>query len=209
MVKRKKLTPEGIVREAIQLLDKQGYKNFSMRRLANYCGVDPMALYYHIPNRAALIGLVVEEVVGKCELPAAGLAWQEAVRQVCRGFRKVAHEHPGVIQVYDEFEDWIPGEHRLIEALHVAFESGGFDKQGIVRGSRLVLAYTENFCAWELDEWLDPYTPEMRHELLDSLEQGDYPVTMTLIDETTDVDCDTEFEFGLDVLIQGLEVRLT
>lgn len=208
MVKRKKLTPKIIVKAAIKLLDREGFKRFSMRRLGSYLDVDPMAIYYHIPNRAALISLVVEKVVGKCELPEPGLPWQEAVRAICRGFRQMAHEHPGVIQVYDEFDDWSQGEHRLMEALHIALESGGFSEQANTRSARMLMAYTENFCAWELDEWLDPYTPEMRHELLDSLEQGDYPVTLRLIDEVTNVDVDVEFEFGLDVLIHGLEGRL-
>ena len=45
----------------------------------------------------------------------------------------------------------------------------------------------------------------MRRELIDSLAQGDFVVTNQLIDEVANVDPDAEFEFGLEVIVRGLE----
>ena len=205
MSKRKTLSAERIVAVAIDMLDREGPRNFSMRKLAGKFGVDPMAIYYHIPNRAALMYRVVDQVIGQCELPQELATWQETCKTVCAGFRQLAHRHPGVIQVFDEFEDWVPGEHRISEALHGALRSAGFDARGTVRAARLLLAYTENFCTWELGDWIAPYTPEMRSELSDSLAQGEFPLTTELIEEIVDIDPDAEFEFGLEVIIRGLE----
>ena len=205
MTKKSNLNAERIVAAAIELLDREGHRNFSMRKLASQFGVDPMAIYYHIPNRAALMYQVVERVVGECELPNEMASWQDTCRAICVGFRRLAHRHPGVIQVFDDFEDWIPGEHRIFEALHRALRSGEFDDRKTVRAARLLFAYTENFCAWELNDWIAPFTPEMRSELGDSLAQGDFPMTTQLVDEIVDVDADAEFDFGLAVMIRGLE----
>ncbi len=205
MAERPNLTPQRIVTAAIELLDREGLKNFSMRKLAAQFGVDPMAIYYHIPNRAALMRSVVDEVINKCELPEGLASWQETCRAICHAFRRLAHQHPGVIQVFDNFEDWVPGEHRLSEALHAALGSAGFNSKATVRAARLLLAYTENFCSWELTDWITPYTPEMHSELADSLAQGDFPLTTKLIGEMVDIDPDAEFEFGLNVIILGLD----
>jgi AcrR family transcriptional regulator len=209
VAKRPSLAPDIIVSTAIELLNNGGHKTFSMRKLAAQFGVDPMAIYYHIPNRAALMYRVVDTVVSQCELPEDLSSWQDASRETCRAFRRLAHRNPGVIQVFDEFDDWIPSEHRIAEALHVALLSAGFDARMTVRGARLLLAFTENFCSWELTDWIEPYTPEMRSELTDSLAQGDFPVTTQLLDEIVDVDPDIEFEFGLEIIIQGLESHRT
>jgi AcrR family transcriptional regulator len=208
MSERPSLSPERIVTTAIELLDREGPQKFSMRKLAAEFGVDPMAIYYHIPNRAALMYRVVDTVVGRCDLPVEAANWQETCRGICNAFRRLAHRHPGVVQVFDNFDDWIPGEHRITEALHAAFDAAGFTPRETVRSARLLLAYSENFCAWELTDWITPFTPEMRLRLDDSLAEGDYPVTMQLIDEVTNVDADAEFAFGLEVLIRGLETTL-
>ena len=63
-----------IVRAAIALIDADGIDSFSMRRLASAMGVDPMTLYHHLPNRAALLDAVVDELWSSIELgePAPG-----------------------------------------------------------------------------------------------------------------------------------------
>lgn len=207
MANKSNLNAERIVAAAIELLDREGHRNFSMRKLAGQFGVDPMAIYYHVPNRAALMYQVVNRVVSECELPDEITTWQDSCKAICAGFRQLAHRHPGVIQVFDEFEDWIPGEHRISEALHRALQTGGFDDRETVRAARLLFAYSENFCAWELNDWIAPFTPEMRSELVDSLAQGDFPLTTKLVDQIVDIDTDAEFEFGLAVMIRGLEAE--
>ena len=47
------LTRERILDAALRLVDEQGMAALSMRRLAAELGVDPMALYHHLPGKAA------------------------------------------------------------------------------------------------------------------------------------------------------------
>jgi TetR/AcrR family tetracycline transcriptional repressor len=208
MVKRKRLTPEGIIIAAIELLGRDGKKRFSMRRLAAYLGVDPMAIYYHIPNRATLIFQIVDSVISKCELPQEALSWQVEVKEICAGFRRMAHQHPEVIQIYAEFHDWAPGDLRLSEAMHSALKVGGFEKLAITKAARLLRAYTENFCYWELNGWIEPLDSESRLKFTENLNQGEYPVTTDLLENLVNIDPEAEFNFGLSVLIAGLEGQL-
>lgn len=208
MNERPGLTKERIVDGAIALLDRDGYANFSMRKLAAYFDVDPMAVYYHVPNRAALVSCVVEAVLSTCELPAGRATWQDTVRAVCSGFRDLGHRHPRVMQVYDEYRGWVPSEHRISEVLHSALLSAGFPEDETAKSTRMLISFMENFTANELADWIGPFTPEMRSEFTDSLTQGDFPHTTQLLGYILDVKADEEFVFGLDVLIRGLESKL-
>ncbi len=207
MSQRGTLSRERIVEAAIAMLDQGGKAHFSMRKLAGAMGVDPMALYHHVPNRQALMNGVVDQVIGECDLPQPNGSWQEQVRAICHAFRDLGHRHPGVYLVYATFEEWVLNEHRLNEAMYAALRSGGFSSQAMVRAARMLLAYTENFTCWELTDWMAPYSPEERAKLIESLSEGDFPLTTELVDEIADVDADAEFAYGLDVVIRGLEAE--
>ena len=207
MSQRGTLSRERIVDAAIEMLDRGGKSHFSMRKLAGAMGVDPMALYHHVPNRAALMHGAVDTVVGECELPEPNGSWQEQVRAICHAFRQLGHRHPGVFLVFATFEDWVPSEHRLGEAMYAALKSGGFPPQATVRAARMLLAYTENFACWELTDWIMPYSADERAKLIESLSEGDFPLTSGLVDQIADVDPDAEFAYGLDVVIRGLETE--
>lgn len=64
------LTRERIVRTALGLVDRDGPKALSMRRLGAALGVDPMAVYHHLPNKEALLDAIVEAVMGEIDLTA-------------------------------------------------------------------------------------------------------------------------------------------
>ncbi|HET6450954.1 MAG TPA: TetR family transcriptional regulator, partial [Spirochaetia bacterium] len=61
------LTRQRIVAAALQIVDAEGLAALSMRRLGASLGVDPMAVYYHLPNKAALYDAIVEAVMAEAE----------------------------------------------------------------------------------------------------------------------------------------------
>ena len=89
------------------------------------------------------------------------------------------------------------------EVLHATLLKAGFFR-GKVRPSaaRVLLAYTEVVAVDEVSGWLGP---EDRDILIKSLNNGPYPTLLKLVDEITSVDPDSEFEFGLNVIVGGLE----
>ena len=56
------LTRARIVGVALSLVDEDGIGALSMRRLAGELGVDPMAIYHHVPNKRALLSALISEV---------------------------------------------------------------------------------------------------------------------------------------------------
>jgi AcrR family transcriptional regulator len=63
------LDREVVVRAAVDLADGGGLDRVSMRRLVQHLGVTPMAIYYHVPGKDALIDLVVDESLCVVTIP--------------------------------------------------------------------------------------------------------------------------------------------
>ena len=62
------LSRERIVETALALVDAEGIDALSMRRLGAELGVDPMAIYYYVPNKATLLDAIVEAVMSEIDL---------------------------------------------------------------------------------------------------------------------------------------------
>lgn len=77
---------EAIVDVACALVAEHGLAALSMRRLGDALGVDPMAVYHHVPNKRALLSLVTERVVGGLPVPAVDRPWDERVRAWALGY---------------------------------------------------------------------------------------------------------------------------
>ena len=64
------LTAARIARAGLEVADEQGASGFSMRLVAERLGVTPMALYHHVDDKAALVALLVDEVIAETPLPS-------------------------------------------------------------------------------------------------------------------------------------------
>lgn len=202
MPPRAKLSKQQITDVAMRMLDTGGAAGFSMRKLAQALEVDPMAVYHHHASKSALIFAVLDAMMRQCEVPPPSGDWQRDIRALCQGLRRLAHRHPGCFRIYETYEDWLPAEHRLHEALHATLLGADFAPREAVRAARLLLAYTETFAVDEVSGWLDPEDVE---HLRGSLACGPYPTLMHLLEEIGHTDPDAEFAFGLDVILRGLE----
>jgi TetR/AcrR family tetracycline transcriptional repressor len=60
------LTMETIVDEAIRLLNEEGLDGVSLRKLAARLGVKAPSLYWHFPDKAALMSALMERIFNGC-----------------------------------------------------------------------------------------------------------------------------------------------
>ena len=85
-----------IVAEAVALLDAEGLENVTLRKLAARLGVQAPTLYWHLPNKAALITAIAEEIL--TPLPATPIGdadrWQDWLIGLATGLRRALLAHP-------------------------------------------------------------------------------------------------------------------
>jgi AcrR family transcriptional regulator len=205
MTARPKLTPDMIVETALNMLNAEGEKSFSMRKLASELQVDPMAIYHHHANKSALLHAVMEAMMARCAVPNPSGDWRQDIHALCSGIRQLAQDNPGAFRVFETYEHWLTAEHRLQDAILLTLTRAGFDDVTAVRGMRVLLVYTEAFAVDEISGWLDP---EELDGLADRLDAESYPTMNRLADAVTTIEPDAEFAFGLTVLLDGLETAL-
>jgi AcrR family transcriptional regulator len=86
-----------IVRAAIAIADADGMEAVTMRRVAERLNTGPMSLYRYVPDKDALVSMMVDEVIGESgargsdELPAH---WRDALRLVAESIWDVCQAHP-------------------------------------------------------------------------------------------------------------------
>lgn len=76
-----------VVAHAIAVLDEYGLESLTMRRLAAELGVQPSALYHHVPNKQTLLAAVADEILARGRRPHRAQAWDSRVIELCTELR--------------------------------------------------------------------------------------------------------------------------
>jgi TetR/AcrR family tetracycline transcriptional repressor len=203
------LTRERIVEAALSLVDEQGMEALSMRRLAKELGVDPMAIYHHVPNKRALLSALIEEVFSQMRVmdPKDTEDWRARVRAWACAFRDVARAHPKLVpQLASYPEAAAEATLESTEELFAAFEAARMPPRQIVGAVGVVVDYLNGFALAEASGALgDPDEQREMMALLDAWSQGELPAMRRTLEALPSGDVGTNFEFGLEVVLAGLE----
>lgn len=97
VVSRRGLSIDVIVDAAARLLAADGIEGFSMRKLGAALGVDPMAIYHHLPNKRAVVAAVVERLLRPITDVDATRPWDGRVRAWAADYWSIAIAHPYLV----------------------------------------------------------------------------------------------------------------
>jgi AcrR family transcriptional regulator len=200
---RNPLTREQIINRAIQILDAEGEAGLSMRQLAADFSVDPMALYYHIPNKASLIQEAINAMLLECEIPESNQDWQSQLRQLCRSMRVMAQKHPKIYVIYAGSKEPVIGDFVLVEAFLSILQAAKLTPQATGHALMTLFTYVSGF-ALEEATGRRPYSNHIDIDEVARLTVDRFPITHQFLNYATEVDMDEEFEFGVDLLITGI-----
>ena len=205
-----------VVGAALSLLDEAGLEGLSMRRLAERLGVKAASLYWHVRNKDELLGLVADEICAGVREPETGLPWREKLQKLVRENRRVLVHHRDAARILAATVPTGPNRLRLAEIMLGTLREAGFSRRDAVRAAFLLTDYATYFVAEE--SRFTRATEERRsseeEELarvrghFESLPRETYPLAVELAGYLTDQDSEGRFEFGLRVLLDGLEGEL-
>ena len=201
-----------MLRAAVALADKTGIESLSMRRLAEELGVVPMALYKHVANKEELLDGMIDLVVGEIDPPVAGAGWKSAVRQRILSARRALLRHPWASQVMESKQNPTPLVLAYMDTMIGLFRAGGFSvnlTHHVMHtiGSR-VLGFSQ-----ELFNDSSTVDPEVAAAMMRQL-GAKFPNVLAIATAASHEEasvvgpgCDDqyEFEFALDLLLDGFE----
>jgi AcrR family transcriptional regulator len=210
--RRAPLTQDRIVDVALDLLRREGYKNVSMRRLAQALGTGPASLYAHVENKRELDQLVVDRVIDPALIPEPDPEhWPGQVKQVMRSMREMYRQNPGVARATMAMIPTGPSGLAAIERMLKLFVAAGVPDQVAAWSADLIALYV---CAISYDEtlWEDKATQEQQHEYFaqqlrgyfQSLPADQFPTLVALATAMATGDDEDRFEFGIEVIVAGI-----
>src|SRR3984885_8853208 len=210
--RRTALTVDAIVSAAIEVLDEAGVAGLSMRRVADQLGTGAASLYAHVSGKDELLELVFDELVGQVPLPEPDpTIWREQVRQMLRDLRAVLISHRDAALAGFGRVPTTPKELFSAEALVATLRAGGLsDRAGAPGLDQLTLYVSAGGFENGLMEYgTNPDDVQRYYEAVHAfymrLPADRFPVLASVVDDITGPDGDERFEFGLDLLIAGLE----
>lgn len=202
------LTREQILTTALRLVDEQGMKALSMRRLAEQLGVDPMAIYYHLPHKKALIAGMVELVFAELDVPSPTEAtWQAQVRAVAGAYFDIAQAHPHLILHIATHRE--PAAIAVLEAndtLYEALLEAGLPPHMVIRAADLIVDYVNGGVLAQVAGPLGQ--PAERRELLLQLNDrppARFPALRRVLGALSEEALQGDFEAGLEIILAGIE----
>jgi AcrR family transcriptional regulator len=207
---RIRLTRERVMRAAIAHADTGGLETLSMRPLADVLGVAPMALYRHVASKDDLIDGMVDVVFGEVELPAADGEWRAAMRRRAISLRDVLSRHRWAIGLMESRRH--PGQANLRhhDAVIGSLRAGGFDMAMVAHAYSVLDAYIYGFALTKMNLPFEggADVADVAQSMLEPFPANEYPNLMAFITEHAmqpGYDFGDEFEYGLDLILDGLE----
>ncbi|MGY1636123.1 TetR/AcrR family transcriptional regulator C-terminal domain-containing protein [Geodermatophilus sp. SYSU D00742] len=206
---RPPLSRERVLAAAVALADAGGVEGLSMRRLGEALGVEAMSLYHHVANKDALLDGMIDVVFAEIELPT-GEDWQAAMRRRAISARAALSRHRWAIGLMESRTSPGPATLRQHDAVLGCLRAAGFSVVLAGHAFSAIDSYVYGFALQERGLPFDTpeETAELAQVMLAAFPVDTYP---HLHEFTTEhvmrpgYDYATEFEFGLDLVLDGLE----
>lgn len=203
------LSRERIAQAALDLVDREGLDAVSMRRLARELGAGTMTIYGYFDGKDDLLDAVVDAAAERHRVSPPRGPWRERLAAVIRAMRHGLAEHPSLIQLRLRRPLLSPGAMRGTEIGLEALHEAGFDPHEAARAFRVLFLYAFGFTAFSVGEVSDELRAEVRSALGD-LPSAEYPAVVASLDHMPEtLGGEEQFELGLEVILDGLEARLS
>ena len=211
--RRRTLTRERVVAEALTVIAAHGVDALSMRGLATRLEVVPAALYRHVRNKEQLYDLVLDGVLAEVDLRLDhSLAWTEQIQTLAHRLQTVLENHPGIAALLKTRDPLGPHSLALAEAFLAPLHAGGLPPRETGLAFSLLYDYTLGFAlssptSTNEQRVRDAATRSRLHAFLRSLPADRFPTLVALGEHVWLDNRDERFTAGLDTLIDGLQAE--
>jgi AcrR family transcriptional regulator len=199
------LSAEKVRATALRLIEEDGLDELSTRKLGRALGVEAMAIYWYYPSKEALLDAVVDLLISKMDPRAMEVQgeWIEALRRLAHAYRTLAHEYPKAFPLLATRRFATAETYGFLEKLFAAARDQGLDDRTTARWFRLVSSYCSGVALDELAGRKEAERGDAPEEL-----KNQFPRLVSVSGWLAPNHYDEVFEFGLEVLLDGLGVEV-
>jgi TetR/AcrR family tetracycline transcriptional repressor len=203
-----RVSRDQILAAALRIVDEHGLEQLTMRRLGAELGVDPMTVYGHVSDKAALFDGLIELVLAEVDVPQPTGVWAEDLRAVARAARTTVLAHPRVVSLLGTRPPITQPAFALVEAVTSILLEAGLNEERAADGfdclGRLIVGHA-------LAEAGRPPGGEVgggeqeHSQAQETLPVERYPALVHVQRAAVRHDPDRLFELALDGLVLSLE----
>lgn len=204
------LDREQVVHTAILIADGGGLHALSMRKLAERLGIKAMSIYHHVANKEELLDGMVDVVFREIALPSSELDWKSAMRQRAFSAREALLRHPWALGLLESRPNPGPATLQHHDTVLGCLRNAGFSIAMAAHAVSALDSYIYGFALQELNLPFD--TREELEEVATSIQRrmpdDAYPHLTELVVEHAlkpGYSYASEFEFGLELILDGLD----
>jgi AcrR family transcriptional regulator len=205
------LSRDRVLRAAISLADETGIESVTMRKLAQELGVEAMTLYYYVANKDEILGGIVDAVVSEIELPSPGADWKAAIRRTAISAHEVLLRHEWAASLLLSGPGVSLSRLRYMDSILGSLREGGFSAEMTDHAYHALDSHIMGFTLWEVGISLGLTRLGLQGSIarfLQELDIDEYPHLAEHAEQhlkDRDPADEGEFEFGLDLILDGLE----
>jgi len=196
-----------VLRAAIDLADRGGIDSLSMRKLAEELGVEAMSLYHHVANKDAILSGIVDLVVSEFDLPSVRSDWKAAIRRSAVSAHDVLMRHPWACNLMMSTNTISPARLRYMESLLGRLREAGFSAEMTHHAYHALDSHIIGSTLWQagysantdLSAKAKTFLREIAAQYPYLAEHAEQHLTKSRRDAVR------EFDFGLDLILDGLE----
>ena len=210
------MTVEDILEQALTISDTEGLHSLTIRRLANETNLGTMTLYNYFDSKSDLLQNMADFVLSRFQAPAAdSISLREYIWQLTHGWRQMMLTHPTIVQLILQQVTTRPAARQASFERPIAdLTRLGLAGDQAVRVYGFTVTYALGFTAYQLPRpWGHESMPsndvdEQRRQqslLVQSLSIHEYPTMVANADAIVSLPTINQFDWGLDVFLDGLE----
>jgi AcrR family transcriptional regulator len=210
---RTPLSRERVLKTALALADASGIESLTMRKLGEAVGVEAMSLYNHVPSKGDLLDGLIDLVFSEIELPSGTDGWKTAMRQRAISARAVLSRHRWAIGLMESRTSPGPATLRHHDAVIGCLRQAGFPVALAAHAYSALDSYIYGFALQEASLPFDTseQTSELAQAIVAQFPADEYPHLAEFTFEHVlrpGYDYGSEYQFGLDLILDGLEKAL-
>lgn len=196
-----------MLRAALKLADERGIEALSMRNLGQALHVEAMSLYKHVAGKEDVLDGITELVMAEYRLPSREIDWRVAIRDSAISAHDALRRHPWAGPAIESRLSPGPVRMGYLDAVVGILRNAGFSMPDVARAFMALDSHTYGFTIQELAL---PFNPETMPDVAVDFTQlipAEYPNVLAMAQLATQGvgAVPVEFEFGLDLILDGLE----
>ncbi|MPV67949.1 TetR/AcrR family transcriptional regulator [Burkholderia sp. BE17] len=200
------LDKDAIVAAALALLEDVGEAAFSVRKLAQSVGCDPMSVLYHFKSKDGLSRAIANALSRSLVPVDDALPWRERLRDLARQYRALALRHPAAFALLQRHMSTGPADLAHIEAVHRALADAGIPRAALPSVCVGWYASVIGLAAAEAGGLTRPAN-DVELEEMNALSDTEYPLVRSAAPLYAQLDPEIVHDTMLDVLLDGIAKR--